>query len=146
MPGVEDSPPCSPGGANVSGQLQIRTTRWGDMRSPYNPPDPSVQPDISDVAALVDKFRNAPGSPIKARAILVSGTSNPWGDMSNGVLQVDLGFSQISACVDAFRGLPYPYKMGKCAGAPTPPATGACNADSECTGNNGTSPCNLYCP
>jgi len=144
--GVESSTNCQSGGNMVSSQLEVRTTRWGDVRTPYNPPDPSVQPDISDVSALVDKFRNALGAPIKARALQVGIPGNPWGQIDPAVMSVDFGFGHISACVDAYRGTPYPFKMGKCAGAPIPPATGACTATSECTGNNGAAPCNLYCP
>ena len=98
----------------VSAPLSISTTRWGDVRTPYNPPDPSVQPDISDVSALVDKFRNAPGSPIKARGILAGAPGNIFGEVTHEVLNVDFGFSHISACVDAFRGVPYPYTISAC--------------------------------
>jgi hypothetical protein len=100
--------------AAVSAPLSIATTRWGDVRTPYNPPDGSVQPDISDVSALVDKFRNAPGAPIKARALLAGEPGNNFGEITHAVLNVDFGFSHISACVDAFRGVPYPYTMSAC--------------------------------
>jgi len=98
----------------VSAPLTVATTRWGDVRSPYNPPDGSVQPDISDVSALVDKFRNAPGAPIKTRGILAGAPGNPFGEITHEVLNVDFGFSHISACVDAFRGAPYPYTISAC--------------------------------
>jgi len=98
----------------VSEPLIVSTTRWGDVRTPYNPPDPSVQPDISDVSALVDKFRNAPGAPIKARGILAGAPGNAFGEITHEVLNVDFGFSHISACVDAFRGVPYPYTIAAC--------------------------------
>ena len=100
--------------SDVSAPVQLATTRWGDVRTPYNPPDPSVQPDISDVSARVDKFRNAPGAPIKARAILAGEPGNPFGEITPAVLSVDFGFSHISACVDAFRGVPYPYTIAMC--------------------------------
>jgi hypothetical protein len=144
--GSEEVPSCLSGGFNVSDQTEIRTTRWGDVRTPYNPPDPSAQPDISDVSALVDKFRNAPGAPIKARGLLVGIPGNAWGVMDSALVGVAFGFGPIAACVDAFRGAPYPYRVGKCAGAPTPPRTGACAAHADCTGPNGAGPCNLYCP
>jgi len=144
--GDEGSGDCSSGGASVSGRLEIKTTRWGDVRSPYNPPDPSIQPDISDVSALVDKFRAAPGAPIKARSILAGAPGSAFGDVNHSVVNVPIGFSHISSCVDAYRGVPYPYRMGKCAGVPTPPATGACNNDLDCGGVNGAGPCYVYCP
>jgi hypothetical protein len=102
------------GCAAVAAPLAISTTRWGDVRTPYNPPDPSVQPDISDVSSLVDKFRNAPGAPIKARGFLAGAPGNPFGEITPAVLGVDFGFSHISACVDAFRGVPYPYTISAC--------------------------------
>jgi len=98
----------------VSAPLSIVTTRWGDVRSPYNPPDPSVQPDISDVSSLVDKFRNAAGAPIKARGLLSGAPGNAFGEITHEVLSVDFGFSHISACVDAYRGAPYPYAVQAC--------------------------------
>lgn len=124
----------------------IKTRRWGDVAAPFNPPSPTVQPDISDVSALVDKFRNAPGALSKAQGMLAGAPGNFWGEITPMVLAVDFGFSHIAMCVDAFRGSTYPYRPGKCTGAPTPPATGACGYNSECTGNNGAGPCLLYCP
>ncbi len=131
--GVENSAPCQSGGGNVSSQLQVKTTRWGDVETPFNPPTPTTQPDVGDISALVNKFKSAPGAPIKARALL--GGVDQFGTMD---LAFDLSFAHISACVDAFLGLPYPFKMGKCASSTT-----ACRTNFEC-GSNG--PCNLYCP
>ncbi len=92
----------------VSSSVPIQTTRWGDVRIPFNPPSQVVEPDIADVAGLVDKFRNAPAALTKAEALLA-------GDQF-GVINItpDLDFSHISRCVDAFRGLPYPYTIGSC--------------------------------
>jgi len=73
-----------------------------------------VQPDISDVSALVDKFRNAPSAPIKARGLLAGEPGNAFGEITPAVLSVDFGFSHISACVDAYRGAPYPYVISAC--------------------------------
>jgi glucose/arabinose dehydrogenase len=84
----------------ISPGLEVATTRWADIETPYNPPSPSVQPDLADVSALVNKFRSQSGAPIKARAAIIGETPN---------LTVDIGFDQISACVDAFRGAPYPH-------------------------------------
>jgi hypothetical protein len=131
--GRENDSDCLPGGANISSQLQINTTRWSDVETPFNPPSTTVQPDLADISALVDKFRSVPGAPIKARALLAG--TDAFGNMN---LTLDLGFDHISACVDAFRGMWYPYKMGKCASSTT-----ACRTNSDC-GSNG--PCSLYCP
>jgi len=81
----------------VSVPLTVRTTCWGDVRTLYNPPDPSVQYDIFDVSALVDKFRSASGAPIKAGGILAGAPGNPFGKITFEVLNVDFGFSHISA-------------------------------------------------
>ena len=91
--------------AAVSAPLQINTTRWGDIVDPYNPPDPSSQPDFADIGALVNKFKSALGAPIKARAALAGSVPDPG---------PDIGFTHISACVDAFKGLPYPYTIAAC--------------------------------
>jgi len=76
--------------------------------------DPSIQPDISDVSALVDKFRSAPGAPPKVRGLLAGEPGNPFGEITPAVIGVDYGFSHISACVDAFRGAAYPYTIQAC--------------------------------
>ncbi len=101
--GIEDT--CT----DVSSPLALITTRWGDVETPYNPPDLSVQPDLSDISALVNKFRSAPGAPIKARALLAG--TDQFGNIN--IVQ-DLDFTHISACVDAFRGRPYPYAIQAC--------------------------------
>lgn len=94
----------------VSAPLQIATGRWGDVETPYSPPSATVQPDVGDIGVLVNKFRNTPGALIKAR-ILIAG-DDAFGNITT--LNVDLGFGHISACVDAFRGKPYPYTISSC--------------------------------
>jgi hypothetical protein len=116
----------------VSTPVSIVTTRWGDVVDPYNPPSPTSQPDFGDIAALVNKFKGAPGAPIKARALLAG---NARGNID---IVPDLGFGHISACVDAFKGLAYPYKPGKCTGAQTT----ACTTNTDC-GANGSC---ILCP
>lgn len=98
----------------VSAPISVSTTRWGDVTDPYNPPSTTVQPDIGDIGSLVNKFRNAPGSPIKARGLLAGEPGNTFGEITPVVLSLDLGFSHISASVDAFRGVPYPYTISSC--------------------------------
>ena len=84
--------------------LTLATTRWGDVETPFNPPDLSTQPDVGDISALVSKFRSVDGAPIKARALLAGSDASGNIDIST-----DLSFSHISACVEAFRGAPYPH-------------------------------------
>lgn len=107
--GQESSPPCLSGGSMVTAQLQIQTTRWGDVETPYNPPDVTIQPDLTDVFSLLSKFRSAPEAPIKARALLVGG--DLFGEID---VFTDFSFIHISACVDAFRGQPYPHEIAAC--------------------------------
>ena len=69
------------------------------------------------------------GAPIKARALLAGtnqrGTIDPAPDLS---------FAHISPCVDAFKGLPYPYEPGKCTGKEAK----ACATEADCTAQGTT--------
>jgi formylglycine-generating enzyme required for sulfatase activity len=94
----------------ASAPLQIMTTRWGDVTEAYSPPAITAQPDVADIAALVSKFRNAPGAPIKARALLAG--DDAFGNITS--LDGDFGFTHIAACVEAFRGKPYPHTIQNC--------------------------------
>lgn len=107
--GVETTPQCSSGGSLVSTPLQIGTTRWGDVETPYNPPSATIQPDLADVSALVNKFRNAPGAPIKARALLIGIDAAGTVDIAT-----EFSFIHIAGCLDAFRGRPYPHTIQAC--------------------------------
>jgi len=85
---------------SYSAAVQFSTGRWGDVVAPFAPPSNSQQPDVSDISALVDKFRSAIDAPIKARAALAGQIPN---------LEPDLDFGHVSACVDAFRGVGYSF-------------------------------------
>ncbi len=139
--GVEGSAACLSGGANVSGQLEIKTTRWGDVADQFNPPSTTAQPDIADVTSMVNKFRSLLGAPIKARVTIAG--QDAFGLINVATITNDFNFSHIAACVDAFRGGIYPFKMGKCTGNPTSPSNGSCTTNSDCTGTNGAGPCIL---
>jgi len=92
---------CSPSNEQqYSFPLGIGTARWGDVIAPFSPPSTAVQPDFQDVSAVVDKFKSVVGAPKKARSQLQPAAFNPMEDVS---------FLDISACVDAFKGAPYPY-------------------------------------
>ena len=102
--------------------VQIATTRWGEVDAPYQPPGVG-QPDFSDVSALLNKFQSLLGAPIKAQGLLS-------GNDLTTALEVDLGFNEIAACLNAFGGLPYPHS-GPCvcpstATCPTLDACGRC--------------------
>lgn len=89
--------------------VSLSTTRWGDVIEAYNPPSITAQPDVADIAALVAKFRSAPGAPTKARAMLTG--DDAFGNIN---ISADLGFSHIAGCVEAFRGKPYPHTISSC--------------------------------
>lgn len=97
---------------SVSSPVTVATTRWADVETPYSPPRPSGQPDFADVSALVNKFKSAPGAPIKARALLAG--EDAFGNITSTTLGVDFSFTHIAACVDAFRGKPYPHTIQAC--------------------------------
>lgn len=125
------------GCAWMSEPVRIKTARWGDIVEPYNPPSTATQPDLADVSALVNKFRGTPDAPGKALAIIAP--NDVYGDITPATLGVDLGFTHIAACVDAFRGAPYPVRPGRCA-----TGGGPCAVDSDCAGANAP-PCALSC-
>ena len=112
----------------VSEPLAIVTARHGDVVAPFNPPDPSTQPDAVDVASMVNKFKNAPGAPSKTSAQLQPNVPN---------LNADQDALDIAACVDAFKGFAYPFS-GPC---PCPSQVScdvtACTVSSQCTGPHG---------
>ncbi len=94
---------CDPSSVvNYSVPLTVETGMWGDVAAPFQSPSPAsrTQPDISDVAAIVDKFKSAPGAAIVARAMLQPNTPNPM---------LEINFADVSAAVDAFKGFAYPY-------------------------------------
>jgi len=91
--------------------------------------------------SMVDKFRSVLGAPIKTRVTIAG--QDAFGVINVATLTNDFNFTSIAACVDAFRGNGYPYKMGKC--ATTNSGTGACSQNSDCLAPN-VGPCNMYCP
>ncbi len=97
------------GCAAILDSYTIITTRWGDVETPYNPPSTSAQPNVGDISSLVNKFRSAPGAPIKARA-LIAGTDQ-FGNVNS---TLDLSLAHVAVCVDAFRGAAYPYTIQTC--------------------------------
>jgi hypothetical protein len=88
---------------------------------------------FNDIGALVAKYQSNLGAPIKARSKI--GTTDKRGLIK---MAPPVGFTDIPVAVDAYRGKPYPYKPGKCTGAPTT----ECKDDTECVG---TGPCVLEC-
>jgi hypothetical protein len=90
----------------VSAPLIIRTSRWGDVQSPFQQPAPAVltQPNITDVAACVDKFKlNAPTALIMART-----------DVNPGIPNHKVDIADVASIVDGFKNLAYPFTIASC--------------------------------
>ena len=90
---------------NISGPLELATARWADVAAPFGAPGGPAEPDFDDVSALVGKFKNQPGALSKTRTKLQPAIP----DMGS-----DVDFSDITMCVDAFKGMPYPFTMQSC--------------------------------
>jgi hypothetical protein len=83
-----------------STDLQIKTQRWGDVAATYQLPSPAplTQPNISDVSAIVDKFKSVTGAIIRAR-----------GDLVPNIPDNVVNISDVAGCVDAFKNLAYVF-------------------------------------
>lgn len=108
---------CDPtNAANYSSALEVSMSAVGDLVgicdvTPCTPPQGVV--DFVDVVAVVDKFKNDPSAPRKARSDLInSDISQPRPDQ-----KVD--FLDICYCVEAFRSVPRP--------PPGPPINDPCS-------------------
>ncbi len=112
---------------DVSLPLVVQTSRWGDVLHSQKS-DADGQTDFNDISALVSKFRALPDS-LDKTIVLLSG-ENSRGSIDPAP---ELDFTHISIVVDAFRGLPYPYKPGKCSNH----SVRACITDEDCTSENG---------
>ena len=75
------------------------TAAWGDVVGMNSASLPNGITNISDVAALVDCFRDVSGAPPKTWCDLVPDAS---GDMN-----LNVNISDIAAGVDAFKEIPY---------------------------------------
>ncbi|MBI1826426.1 MAG: hypothetical protein HYR83_08570 [Planctomycetes bacterium] len=81
---------------HFSSPLSIGTSIWGDVVAPFG----GAQPDISDIAAVVDAFRDLPTAVVKPRAELNGDSVNPG---------TPVNISEVANAVNAFRGLPYSF-------------------------------------
>ena len=90
--------------ANIgfSQSLLMVTSIWGDLVEncsvlPCGPPDGSVDI-VTDVSAIIDKFRNLPGAPSKTRC-----------DLEPAVLDWLINISDATFALDAFVAKPFPF-------------------------------------
>ena len=88
----------------TSPPVMFATRRAGDVMAPFNPPDPNDQPNALDVVALVDKFKVLPGAVSKTHLLIQPNLPT---------LSMDVSGLDISAAVDNFKGLAYPFS-GPC--------------------------------
>jgi len=142
----------------LSAPLRINTARSGDVEQPFNPPATSTQPDVTDIAQLVNKFKNVAGAPVKAIAQLQPNLPE---------LNADINALDIVAVVDTVRQFAYSFSGPcRCPSAVTcGPAAGsvACATPNVCVtafgagatcvktcvgGANAGDPCinNSHCP
>jgi len=98
---------CSAFSGAYSAPLLITQAKWGDVRDPFGG---ASQPNFADINAIVQKFSNLPTAPTLTRVDLV-GAGNP-GQPSTPNRTVS--FADVSACVSAFGGFPYPYTAATC--------------------------------
>ena len=98
---------CAAFPSAYSTALIVTQAKWGDVRDPYGG---ASQPNFGDINAIVQKFSNLASAPTITRVDLV-GSGNP-GQPSTPNRTVS--FADVSACVSAFGGFPYPYIGGSC--------------------------------
>jgi hypothetical protein len=93
---------------NYSTKLDVLTVaKWGDADDNQQ----GSQPNFNDIVAIVDRFRDIASAPIIPRADL--------GRSSNAAIPNQIvNFIDITLCVDAFRGLPYPHDPDEIATCP----------------------------
>ncbi len=89
---------------SVGPNVNMRTTRWGDVFPAFNPPSPTTQPDGLDVSELVKKFKSLPGARPKTEMQLQPNLPG---------LNSDVDATDILVEVDAFKGRAYPF-LGPC--------------------------------
>jgi hypothetical protein len=87
-----------------SAPCTYKTARWGDTTAPFQDPNSQVQtqPNISDVAACVDVFKERPSALPMPRCDLGGATSG-------GLVDFRVQINDVASIVDAFKSLSYPY-------------------------------------
>jgi hypothetical protein len=84
---------------NFSAPLMVAAAGfWGDLIGQGSNEPPNGDPNFTDISGLVDKFKNAPNAPGLGSA-----------DLSPSQTDGRVDFTDISMCVDAFRGFEYPF-------------------------------------
>jgi len=107
----------------------VDTGTWGDVVEPFDGQGAAVQPDFTDVSALVSKFLAEASAASKSRTQL----------QPNAVVPARaIDFNDIARVVTAFLGTPYDQVAGVTGPCVCPSdvtcAAVACSADTECGG------------
>ncbi len=95
---------CNPAAeSSYTPPLGLTTSLWGDVVEdcatvPCGPPDGIVYV-TTDVTAVLNKFKNADGAPIKTRC-----------DLYPALPDFKIGIVDVTLCLDAFRGLDPPFE------------------------------------
>jgi len=106
--------------------LVLHTGTWGDAVVPFADPLGPVQPDFTDISAIVDKFLASPTAPSKPSAQLQPNTPFP---------ERPIDFRDISACVDSFLGILYSSSYpGPCTCPSSVTCGTSCTSDTDCGG------------
>jgi len=108
---------------NYSAPYTVLTGHWGDVAEPFFSDVWSAQPDFNDIAAIVSKFTDTPGSRTKASTQLQPNLVDPAASIS---------FKDVAAGVSGFLGGVYPF-VGPCV-CPSAVVCGetACANDAAC--------------
>lgn len=91
----------------VSQPLILKTQRWGDVMAPFQDAHATAaltQPNISDVTAIIDKFKNSPTAPVVAR-----------GDLNPAVPDTVVNIAHVASVIDGFKAFAYAFAdLTKC--------------------------------
>ncbi|MBI1826868.1 MAG: hypothetical protein HY287_15340 [Planctomycetes bacterium] len=120
--------------ASYTPALVLNTQRWGDVASPFQQPFPAplTQPNIADVAAIVDKFKSVSGAIIVARA-----------DLNPALPNASVNIADVASDVDAFKNLRYPFPISQIC-PPSPPSCDGPGTVTLDTGAAGMPPFQLH--
>lgn len=100
---VSDACEANPNDPFCFGLAQTaHTGQWGDVAVPFARSDQATQPDVADIAAIIDAFRGLVTAAPKARTHLRGPVPNP---------SEAINFLDVDLAVDAARGMPYPYPV-----------------------------------
>lgn len=81
---------------------RVHTGQWGDVATPYARSDQAAQPDMTDIAVIVDAFRGIPGATPKALTQLRGAVPDP---------ATLINFADVQHAVYAVMGFAYPYPV-----------------------------------